>query len=239
MTFGRIENLLRGRAERHIPDGTVRVVVARDDMQAQMIWDLLTEQITHGWDQRIEYPGANPHDLFGPTLVGAWAGDDLVGGAFVMPDEQDAEQYRLTIGDQGAQIIERYCVMIQGIATLPQHRGKGIGTHLKDFCELWARQHDALLILSIPTTDQAHALNRRCGYHVLAPLVTLVIQPGHADTGLTPIGLPFTRQTPEARWAFKILGQSTRPAIRVGQALQSDIPRRGHQQATVEWLDHT
>lgn len=68
MTFGRIENLLRGRAERHIPDGTVRVVIARDDMQAQMIWGLLTEQITHGWDQRIEYPGANPTTCSGRRL---------------------------------------------------------------------------------------------------------------------------------------------------------------------------
>ena len=240
MTFERIKNLLRRWSERHIPDTTVRVVVARDDMEAQMIWGLLTEQIEHGWDLRIEYPGANPHDLFRPTLVGAWAGDDLIGGAFVMPDEQDAESYRLVAGDHGAQIIERYCVMIQGIATLPQHRGKGVGTRLKGFCEQWARQHDALLILSIPTTDQAYALNRRCGYHVLGPLVPLIMQPHDAHRGLAPMLMPFDDTVPGSRWAFKTLGHSASASFRIGQPDTTQIPGRSdNQRIRIHWIADT
>ncbi|ATU20580.1 GNAT family N-acetyltransferase [Bifidobacterium choerinum] len=240
MTFERIKNLLRRWSERHVPDATVRIVIARDDMEAQMIWGLPAEQIEHGWDQRIEYPGADTHDLFRPTLIGAWAGDDLIGGAFVMPDEQDAESYRPGAGDHGAQTVERYRVMIQGIATLPQHRAEDVGTQLKYFCEQWAREHDALLISGIPTTDQAYALNRRCGYHVLEPLVPLIMQPHDAHTGLTPMPIPFDDTIPGSRWAFKTLGHSASASFRIGQFDDTQIPGRSDDQRIhIHWIADT
>lgn len=68
-------------------------------MQTDMVWRLLTEQIEHGWDESLPKPAPNPDDLYGPTLIGAWAEDRLVGGAFVMPDSQDALCIEVTDDD--------------------------------------------------------------------------------------------------------------------------------------------
>ena len=72
-------------------DGTLRFTVADGQMQVDMIWNLLTEQIGECRNQQLPKPLPNPDDLFRPALIGAWAEDRLVGGAFVMPDSQDAQ----------------------------------------------------------------------------------------------------------------------------------------------------
>lgn len=71
-------------------DGTLRFTVADGQMQVDMIWNLLTEQIGECRNQQLPKPLPNPDDLFRPTLIGAWAEDRLVGGAFVMPDLEDS-----------------------------------------------------------------------------------------------------------------------------------------------------
>ena len=53
-------------------DGTLRFTVADDQMQVDMIWNLLTEQIGECRNQQLPKPLPNPDDLFRPTLIGAW-----------------------------------------------------------------------------------------------------------------------------------------------------------------------
>lgn len=51
-------------------DGTLRFTVADDQMQVDMIWNLLTEQIGECRNQQLPKPLPNPDDLFRPTLIG-------------------------------------------------------------------------------------------------------------------------------------------------------------------------
>ena len=73
--------------------------------------------------------------------------------------------------DEAAQAFERSCCMIQGIAVSPEHRREGIGLRVKRYCDLWVAQHDACLVLSIPTNDAARHMNEKAGYDVLPPQV--------------------------------------------------------------------
>ena len=81
-----IRNLVTTPAKGNERQSRLGVVPTADQMQTDMVWRLLTEQIEHGWDESLPKPAPNPDDLYGPTLIGAWAEDRLVGGAFVMPD---------------------------------------------------------------------------------------------------------------------------------------------------------
>jgi len=51
-------------------------------MQTDMVWNPLAEQIEHGWDESLPKSLPNPDDLYRLTLIGAWAEDRLIGGAF-------------------------------------------------------------------------------------------------------------------------------------------------------------
>lgn len=124
-------------------DGTLRFTVADGQMQVDMIWNLLTVQIGECRNQQLPKPLPNPDDLYRPTLIGAWAEDRLIGGAFVMPDSQDAQALVSLGADKAAQAFERSCCMIQGIAVIPKHRREGLGLKIKRHCDLWAAQHDA------------------------------------------------------------------------------------------------
>lgn len=111
--FEGLQNLFRGIAEGRsndsgmfpgLPsigldetDGPFRFAVADDQMQVDMIWNLLTEQIGERRNKHLPKPLPDPDDLFRPVLVGAWAEDRLVGGAFVMPDLEDSAYYA-TVG---------------------------------------------------------------------------------------------------------------------------------------------
>lgn len=133
-----IKNLVTAPAKRNKRQSRLRIVPTADQMQTDMVWRLLTEQIEHGWDESLPKPLPNPDDLFRPTLIGAWSEDRLVGGAFVMPDSQDAQALVSLGADKAAQAFERSCCMIQGIAVNPKHRREGIGLKIKRHCDLWA-----------------------------------------------------------------------------------------------------
>lgn len=177
-----IRNLVTTPAKRNERQSRLRIVPTADQMQTDMVWRLLTEQIEHGWDESLPKPAPNPDDLFWPALIGAWSEDRLVGGAFVMPDSQDAQALVSLGADEAAQAFERSCCMIQGIAVSPEHRREGIGLRVKRYCDLWSAQHDACLVLSIPTNDEARRLNEKAGYDVLPPQVALVHR-GHGPAG--------------------------------------------------------
>lgn len=97
-----IRNLVTTPAKGNERQSRLGVVPTADQMQTDMVWRLLTEQIEHGWDESLPKPAPNPDDLYGPTLIGAWAEDRLVGGAFVMPDSQDAQALVSLGGGRGS-----------------------------------------------------------------------------------------------------------------------------------------
>lgn len=84
-----------------------------------------------------------------------------------MPDSQDSQALAAVGADKAAHAFERSCCMIQGIAVAPEHRREGIGLKIKRYCDLWAVQHDACLVLSIPTNDAARRLDEQAGYDIL------------------------------------------------------------------------
>ena len=171
-------------------DGTLRFTVADGQMQVDMIWNLLTEQIGECRNQQLPKPLPNPDDLFRPTLIGAWAEDRLVGGAF---------------GD-AAEFLAVRTAMVQGIAVLPECRRMGVGAEIKRHCGLWAAQHGCVLVLSVVTNDAAARMNEKAGYQVLPPLVTLVVEAVDHGRSVTFIGLPFDRDSPACtRWAFGLV----------------------------------
>lgn len=86
-----VKNILTVPAKRNERRSRLGIVPTADQMQTDMIWNPLAEQIEHGWDESLPKPLPNPDDLYRPTLIGAWAKDRLIGGAFVMPDSQDAQ----------------------------------------------------------------------------------------------------------------------------------------------------
>lgn len=221
--FEGLQNLFRGIAEGRSNDSGMfpglpsigldetddpfRFAVADDQMQVDMIWNLLSEQIGERRNKHLPKPLPDPDDLFRPVLVGAWAEDRLVGGAFVMPDLEDSAYYAAAGHGDAAEFLAVRTAMVQGIAVLPECRRMGVGLRLKRYCGLWAAQHGCVLVLSIVTNDAAARMNEKAGYQVLPPLVTLVVEAVDHGRSVTFIGLPFDRDSPACtRWAFGLVG---------------------------------
>lgn len=237
--FGRFKDLLHGPAQRHEPASRIRIVPTAGQVQTDMVWNLLTEQIEHGWDKSLPKPVPNPEDLYRPTLIGAWSQDRLVGGAFVMPDSQDAQYLAARGVHDAAETFERCCCMIQGIAVAPERRGEGIGTRIKHSVDAWAAHHHACLVLSIPTNDQARRMNQKAGHITLPPLVPLVIKITHHGQGTICI-FPIDGTVPGSCWAFRIVGQSADPALAIGQWNMEGTGRGDdHGRPPVQWIADT
>ena len=212
----KIRDLLPIPAEGNKRQPGLRIVPTAEQMQTDMVWDLLTEQIEHGWDKALPKPGPNPDDLYRPTLIGAWSENRLVGGAFVMPDSQDAQAFMSIGADKAAQAFERSCCMIQGIAVAAEHRREGIGLKIKRHCGLWAAQHDACMVLSIPTNDAARRMNEKAGYDVLPPQVALCIKVADHDRAIACC-FPMDDGVADACWAFHIVAQPKWAPLAIGQ----------------------
>ena len=209
-----VKNIRTVPAKRNERQSRLRIVPTADQMQTDMVWNLLAEQIEHGWDESLPKPLPNPDDLYGPTLIGAWAEDRLIGGASAMPDSQDAQALVSLGADKAAQAFERSCCMIQGIAVISKHRREGLGLKIKRYCDLWAAQHDACLVLSIPTNDAARHMNEKVGYDVLPPQVALCHR-GHGRRQCHHLLFPHRRCR-----ARRLLG------VPYSRATQVDAPRR-------------
>ena len=230
----RIKNLLAAASKGRERQPGPRMVPTADQMQTDMVWNLLAEQIEHGWDERLPKPEPNPDDLYRPTLIGAWSEDRLVGGAFVMPDSQDSQTLVSLGTDKTAQAFERSCCMIQGIAVDAEQRRKGIGLKIKRYCDLWAAQHDACIVLSIPTNDAVRRLNEKAGYDVLPPQVALCIEITDDDRGIVCC-LPMDGKVPGACWAFHIVAQPKWTPLAIGQRAMRGTGRRDDDPA-VRWM---
>lgn len=239
--FEPFKNLISGWRARHDPlahtpgtghaahpAGSLVIRPVETQVEAQEVWSLLTEQIAHGWDKCFPQPGVNFDDTFRPTLIGAWTQDGLVAGAFVMPDEQDARHYALS-SDDGAQVIRSLIAITQGIAVHPAHRREGIGLQIKLYCNAWAADHDARIMLSIITAHEALGLNHKAGHHVFPADVVPVIYIEDRADGKPDIcfTLGVRLQTEGlSLWSLRILGQTTGLTIAVGQHPASIDPRR-------------
>ncbi len=133
-----------------------------------------------------------------------------------MPDSQDSQALVSLGADKAAHVFERSCCMIQGIAVAPEHRREGIGLKIKRYCDLWAAQHDACLVLSIPTNDAARRLNEQAGYDILPPQVALCIEVTDDDRAIVCC-FPIDGKIRDACWAFHIVVQPKWVPLAVGQ----------------------
>ena len=154
-------------------DGTLRFTVADDQMQVDMIWNLLTEQIGECRNQQLPKPLPNPDDLFRPTLIGAWAEDRLVGGAFVMPDLEDSAYYAAAGHGDAAEFLAVRTAMVQGIAVLP--RVSAYGCRCRDQTALRLVGRTARLCTRVVHRDE-----RRRGSHERESRLSGFATVGHA-----------------------------------------------------------
>lgn len=173
---------------------------AATDGEAKAIKSLLIRDIKD-FDQSV--PAVVRHDdgTIRPTYIGVWGQDRLIGAALIQPALCVAETliYRTgTSGVHAAQIREAY-------------RREGIGSQIKAFCDSWAADHGAELILSIPTNEGARLLNEKAGYTVVPPDGYLTIKVFDAQE--QPLHIPYADQRTQDRgtsmWAYKLVGQRT------------------------------
>lgn len=189
---------------------------AATDGEAKAIKSLLVRDIKD-FDQSV--PAVVRHDdgTIRPTYIGVWGQDRLIGAALIQPALCVAETliYRTgTSGVHAAQIREAFAehaALIEGIAVVRKHRREGIGLQIKAFCDSWAADHGAELILSIPTNEGARLLNEKAGYTVVPPDGYLTIKVFDAQG--QPLHIPYADQRTQDRgtsmWAYKLVGQRT------------------------------
>ena len=240
---GGIKNLLRraARVHRVAPLEPVGGPV-RDEAEAQEVWSLLAEEIEHRWNGSLPDPLVEDDGALRPTLIGLWAEDRLIGGAFVRPAVEEATAFATHGWKDAAQVIrERVCIT-EAIAVRGECRGKGIGLQIKRYCDAWAREHHAPLMLSIPTNEGARRLNEKTGHTVLDTDVCMVLQLTYDGKPLTA-AVPFYREQTEgySAWAFKVLAETHGVALRVGQCPHSTIEHGNPTESfnSIIWLDST
>ena|GEM_PF-463652 len=238
---GGIKNLLRRAARFHRVDPLEPVGgPVRDEAEAQEVWSLLAEEIEHRWNGSLPDSLAEDDGALRPTLIGLWAEDRLIGGAFVRPAVEEATAFATHGWKDAAQVIrERVCIT-EAIAVRGECRGKGIGLQIKRYCDAWAREHHAPLMLSIPTNEGARRLNEKAGHTVLDTDVSMVLQltcDGEPLTG----GVTFHREQTEgySAWAFKVLAETQGVALRVGQCPYTAVEASTESYDSIIWLDST
>ena len=190
---------------------------AATDGEAKAIKSLLIRDIKD-FDQSV--PAVVRHDdgTIRPTYIGVWGQDRLIGAALIQPALCVAETliYRTgTSGVHAAQIREAFAehaAIIEGIAVVRKHRREGFGSQIKAFCDSWAADHGAELILSIPTNEGARLLNEKSGYTVVPPDGYLTIKVFDAQ-GQPLLTIPYADRRTQDRgtsmWAYKLVGQRT------------------------------
>lgn len=190
---------------------------ARNHAEAEEIGSLLLEEIAH--------PGFIPGPEFvwqgqgflRPTLIGAWSQNRLVGGASLSPYIEHTKAF-LGIGRaDAAQAVTRLVAETDGIAVSPDHRREGIGRKIKLFCDSFAAQHHAAIMVSVTTNHESACLNDKTKHIVFERCDGLVIK--YADAVNKPIVWlhALDGSIPEAAWAVTILGKTYGPAIIIGE----------------------
>lgn len=190
---------------------------ARNHAEAEEIGSLLLEEIAH--------PGFIPGPEFvwqgqgflRPTLIGAWSQNRLVGAAALSPYMEHTDAF-LGIGRaDAAQAIARLVAETDGIAVRPDHRREGVGRKIKLFCDSFAAEHHAAIMVSVTTNHESACLNNKTKHIVFERCDGLVIK--YADAINKPIVWlhSLDGSIPEAAWAVTILGKTYGPAIIIGE----------------------
>ena len=230
----------------------VRIGPVIDQMEADQAIGLLAEQLRPYPIDAIPQPRRHDDRPFGPTLVGAWADDGLVGAALIGPGVKAAEGLVDVLGGtpasyHAAQVVLRYAAMVEGIAVRPDRRREGIGPEIKRWLDVFAAQHGAGLVLGIPVNEGSRRLNEKAGHKVLDPDVALVLQvhDRHGVPVAPPAGQNRSQSEGYSAWEFRPLarmrgafiqvGQSHGYSIRVGQYPARPEDRADTQAATVGW----
>lgn len=215
-----------GMVDPVVDDGDDRIIVrpVSTKGEAKKARRLLIQEIADMGRATFPKDWINADDRFGPTLVGAFLDDRLVSAALVGPAQEYAAALSATcrgvwpsrLLDDALQLVGTEIAETPGVAVVPDHRGEGIGLRLKRYCDLWAAQHDACLVLSIPTNDAARHMNEKVGYDVLPPQVALCIEVTDDDNAITCC-FPIDGVVPDACWAFHIVAQPKWMPLAVGQ----------------------
>ena len=203
---------------------------AATEEEAQAIRVLLAEQVPH--PSFVPLPEALPrrHHRLHRELIGAWRHRDLVGAAFIGPDEQEADGIaRLGLDDDAHTILDDVA-MTHDIAVEPAHRRTGVALALKHHLDAWARDHGAHLALSVPMTQASRNLNQAAGHIVLPPGVALVMKV-HANARTYPFTVD--RRT---TWALHPLTDAQQAPFRIGAADPAPHPHEPHR-LHVHWLN--
>ena len=213
-------------------ESEVVVRPVKNELEAQEAVRLLADQIPVGFSEKIPSMPVKDDGTLRPTLVGAFRDETLVGAAFFGPAEHiAAEAGALLSGREPAMVVYettqsliRNVAYMAGIAVLPGHRRQGIGRKIKLFCERWAANHHADVIIGGSTTNEAVALNKSMGYTILPQKVALMLQCVDTKTwefiNQTPVALTRTSAKGMSRWVFKQLTETRWSSICVGQLFQ-------------------
>lgn len=200
-----------------------------NELEAQEAVRLLADQIPVGFSEKIPSMPVKDDGMLRPTLIGAFRDEALIGAAFIGPAEHIAAQAAsllfmrepATVIDETVQSLRRNVAYMAGIAVSPGYRRQGVGRRIKLFCERWAADHSADVIIGVSTTDEAVALNKGMGYTVLPQGVALVLQCVDVKTreyvNAIPIALGRSRDNGMSRWAFKQLTETRRSPVLMGQ----------------------
>ena len=85
-----------------------------------------------------------------------------------------------------AQAIARLVAETDGIAVRPDHRREGIGRKIKLFCDSFAAEHHAAIMVSVTTNHESACLNDKTKHIVFERCDGLVIK--YADAVNKPFG---------------------------------------------------
>lgn len=189
-------------------DLDIRPATTEEEVQA--IRALITEQIPEPGSIPLPETIPDRHSHLHRELIGAWSNSNLIGAAFIGPDEQEAEGFtRHGLNDDAHAILDN-TAMIHNLAVEPAHRRTGVATTLKYWLHTWARDHGAHLVIAIPTTQAARNLNKATGYILLPPGITLIMQ-------IKASGRAGRYRTDEhTTWALHVLTDASRSPIAVG-----------------------
>lgn len=208
----------------------IEVRPAATNHEVQALTGLLAREETSS--NYVPLPEVLPHEhhAIHPVLVGAWHDGDLVGAAWAGSSEQEADWARGLGFNDDADVIRQHVAMVHSIAVERGARRHGVALALKDWLGAWARKHDAHVILSCLTNDQARSLNQKAGHVVLDPGVSLVMQ---VKTSQRTYQFPIDEGT---AWAMRLLRQASHAAVRVGVLEPGTTTNRQGQHVHVRFL---
>lgn len=210
----------------------VRPVLTKGEAKKARI--LLSQNIEELSDMRVpDFVGKDDGSLR-PTLVGAFFEDRMVGAALVGPvgDYTVAFEQNIRVfhpwcdARKASEILLKSVAEVQGLVVDSLHRGKGIGLRLKLYCDVWAAQHDAEFMFSVPTNEAACKMNERAGHIVLGDGVRMVVQVQDRETGFRSPAIAAWQDgsSEHPGWnAFRQVRIADPPSVRVGQWPPVDV----------------